>query len=310
MTDVTYNEGGKEYGISTFDRKNKWNKRHPTKTSTDIYPDNVNQDDVDITVIGAHLPDGSLYYNSVCAGKEHEVHRHSTGTGYEILMDGCRIETNVTNRYTYDKGGVTHTIQGNQDIKFGGHRRTNVEGGSDEEVKGNMTLFVAGSAASYVGENRIDHAAGGWQIAADKGSVTIGAHGTGQSISPVRISLGKDNTVYVTAAKDISIVAAGDMSLKCGGQMSFQSDGDFDVISKNVRVKTASAVMLEGLVIHLGAPSTYLSKSVAYVPTLRVSSSATPGAPASGSGANYIDIAPGENAATQLQKPVDSTPKG
>ncbi len=120
-------------------------------------------------------------YNQVIVTESgHEIHldntpgaeririAHRTGTYVEIGPDGRKVEFTVGNHHQYDKGGVTLTVDENQDVKITGHQRLLVGGGSHIEVRGDANMVVGGSSHSVVGGNL---------HAAVAGNMYTGVHG-------------------------------------------------------------------------------------------------------------------------------------
>src|SRR5688572_19830252 len=62
-------------------------------------------------------------------GKERIRIAHKHGSYIEMSADGKIVQYTVGNKQEYNKGGVTVTIDENQDMKVHGHARINVSGG-------------------------------------------------------------------------------------------------------------------------------------------------------------------------------------
>jgi hypothetical protein len=86
-------------------------------------------------------------------GKERIRFAHKKGTYIEISPDGRKVELTVGNKQEYNKGGVTITIDENQDVKTHGHKRENNSGGTIVTVKGDADVVVGGHSNMVVGGN-------------------------------------------------------------------------------------------------------------------------------------------------------------
>jgi hypothetical protein len=79
-------------------------------------------------------------------GSERIFIRHASGTYQEISADGKMVTYAVGDTKTYNKAGVTLTVDENGDVKMSGHQRLLVGGGSHIEVAGDAGVFVGGNA--------------------------------------------------------------------------------------------------------------------------------------------------------------------
>lgn len=80
-------------------------------------------------------------------GHERIFIRHSSGTFYEISADGKVQQMSVGDSKTYNKAGVTITVDENSDSKTEGHSRTQSGGGIHIEVAGDAGIAVGGDTA-------------------------------------------------------------------------------------------------------------------------------------------------------------------
>lgn len=89
-------------------------------------------------------------------GKERIFIRHASGTYTEISADGKVISYAVGDSKSYNKAGVTFTVDENGDIKMSGHQRIVVGGGAHIEVAGDAGVFAGGDlAAAVIGKANI-----------------------------------------------------------------------------------------------------------------------------------------------------------
>jgi hypothetical protein len=84
-------------------------------------------------------------------GNERVFLGHKSGTYMEINKDGSMKTFAVGQRFEYNKGGMTMTVNQNHDMKVAGHHRFNVDGGSHVEVAGDANMVTAGHSQSVVG---------------------------------------------------------------------------------------------------------------------------------------------------------------
>jgi len=86
-------------------------------------------------------------------GKERIRFAHKKGTYIEISPDGRKVELTVGNYQQYNKGGVTITIDENEDKKGHGHKRENNNGGTIITVRGDSDSVTGGHTNVIVGGN-------------------------------------------------------------------------------------------------------------------------------------------------------------
>lgn len=70
-----------------------------------------------------------------------------SGSGFEIYPDGKIQHVVVGDSKTYHKGGVSFTIDENNDVKIHGHNKLVVAGGAHIEVAGDAGIAVGGNTA-------------------------------------------------------------------------------------------------------------------------------------------------------------------
>ena len=74
---------------------------------------------------------------------------HKDGSYWELSPGGKSVSYVVGHEQSYNKGGVTMTVDENNDVKVSGHQRTNISGGSHSEVAGENS-YVSGGDLNMV----------------------------------------------------------------------------------------------------------------------------------------------------------------
>jgi hypothetical protein len=111
-------------------------------------------------------------------GKERFFMRHSSGTYQEISSDGKNVSFTVGDSKSYNKGGVTFTVDENNDVKMTGHSRMVVGGGAHIEVAGDAGIMVGGDTA-MVGMGKVNMRAKSMYMGVDGGmSMNVGGNMT------------------------------------------------------------------------------------------------------------------------------------
>lgn len=93
-------------------------------------------------------------------GGERLRQAHRTGSYWEISPDGRKVTLTTSDETHYVKGGLTITIDNNEDIVIGGNARIVVKGDAYTEVHGNMTTVVGKDATLAVMGNAISAVSG------------------------------------------------------------------------------------------------------------------------------------------------------
>lgn len=131
---------------------------------------------------------------------------HECGSYVMMTTEGKVINFSVGDTQSYSKGGVSLSIDENNDIKIHGHCRMVVGGGSYIEVAGDAGVGVAGD-------------------------VTL--------VSKGNLHASVDN-IYMGAKGDMNMNVNGDMKMKVAGQMNFEASGDTYMTAKNIRFNDPS----------------------------------------------------------------------
>lgn len=132
-------------------------------------------------------PSGHVIHHDDTPGAERYFHRHPSGTYTEISADGKIINFNVGDSKTYNKAGVSITIDENGDIKISGHSRFVVGGGLHGEIAGEAGIFVGGDLAL-----------------AGMGNVNMRAKG---------LYFGSDGSLNINCGGNINIVSGGNIKI-------------------------------------------------------------------------------------------------
>lgn len=163
---------------STYDTEYPWNQVTVTRSGHEIHYDDT-------------------------PGKERIRIAHKDGTYMEISPGGKTVSYNVGHHQQYNKGGVTITVDENNDLKISGHQRINVGGGSHISVAGDADVVVGGGMNTVVAGN---------MHAAVAGKAYLGIKGSA----------------------DMNI--DGDMNMKVGGSTTMETQGDHVIKAANIRL--------------------------------------------------------------------------
>lgn len=80
-------------------------------------------------------------------GKEFVRLMHPSGSYMEIKPDGGVTHFNVGQSKNYNKGGVTLSVDENNDVQISGHNKLQVGGGAHIEVAGDVGIAAGGNIA-------------------------------------------------------------------------------------------------------------------------------------------------------------------
>lgn len=133
-------------------------------------------------------------------GHSRMVFAHKSGSYTEISEDGKTVNFSVGDNQTYGKGGVSFTVDENNDVKIHGHNRMVVGGGSYIEVAGHAGVAVAGDTTLV-----------------SKGSLKASV----------------DN-IYLGAKGNMNFNVAGNMEMKVAGTTNLESGGDTTMKASNI----------------------------------------------------------------------------
>lgn len=133
--------------------------------------------------------DGSVLMVNEENGKNSIIMQHGvSGTYTEINNSGDSVNFTTGHLASYGKSGTSFTIDNNGDVKFGGHQRVLLGGGSHIEVSGHAGITVGGDTA-LVGMGKVN-------------------------VRAKSLYLGSDGDISMNAGGKIDVQAAGEISIK------------------------------------------------------------------------------------------------
>jgi hypothetical protein len=154
-------------------------------------------------------------------GHERIREGHKSGTYWEVTEDGRKVTLVVANEYHYVKGGLTLTIDNNEDIKVAGNYKLVVQGDLYQEVDGNSYTITKGNSTS----------------------VTLGNSTT---------MVGKDCFTKVKGSMSASVngnlntEVKGDAEISVKGDTSIVSTGDIDMQGQQIRISATGPCTIRG----------------------------------------------------------------
>jgi len=126
---------------------------------------------------------------------------HGKSGSYIEMSENGKMVTHVTgNQQTMNKGGVTLTVEENNDVKIHGHSRLLTGGGTHIEVKGDAGVAVGGHMTSVV-----------------MGDMNLTAAGDSYMGMKGNLRLNIDN---------LDIQAGGNITINAGGSVTTTSGGN------------------------------------------------------------------------------------
>lgn len=151
---------------------------------------------------------------------------HKSGSYWEITEDGRKVTLIVANEYHYTKGGLTLTIDNNEDILVGGNYKMVVKGDLYQEVDGNaynlvkknMTSTVLGNSTTMVGGNAFTKV---------KGSMSVSVNGN--------LNAQVKGDAEISVNKNVSVVAKGDIDLE-GTKIRIKAKGPCTIVGAPVNI--------------------------------------------------------------------------
>lgn len=136
-------------------------------------------------------------------GKERIRIAHKDGSYWELSPGGKSVHYNVGHSQTYNKGGVTMTVDENHDVKVCGHVRTLAGGGIHSETAGEISSVSGGDHNSVIG-----------------GAMRLAVAGF----------------AYVGINGNCNLNVNGDMNMKVAGTTTMESGGDHIIKAQNIRL--------------------------------------------------------------------------
>jgi hypothetical protein len=148
---------------------------------------------------------------------------------------------------------------------------------------------------------------GALTLAAEK-SITLGGATTGnKSQSPVRISVGKDGTVYITGSKNINLNAAGDISLIAGGKIGLSAPNIDQKASTAMNVKADKYKLYATSELHVKSDAVLKAGGSPFIASgSLIGTWAGSGAPPDPASPQITDYSPQEKDAVSTTAPKDT----
>lgn len=146
-----------------------------------------------------------------------------SGSGFEIYPDGKVQHIIVGDSKTYHKGGVSFTIDENNDVKIHGHNKLVVAGGAHIEVAGDAGIAVGGNTVVHgMGDLGINVKNAYFGVRGDlamkvEGNTLIDTKGKTDIVSDGNASLLSNSSLDLKSAKKTAIK---------GSKIALNSSGD------------------------------------------------------------------------------------
>jgi len=172
-----------------------------TKKRLDTGDDDLKEAKYPLTKV-VETESGHISVWSDTTGATYVMHAHQSGSYSLMTHDGKTINFSVGDNQTYGKGGVSVTVDENNDMKIHGHNRVVVGGGSYVEVAGHAGIAVAGDTTLVSKGNFRTHC----------------------------------NEVYIGAKGNLNFNVGGDMKVKVSGQTNLESGGDTFIKGANIKL--------------------------------------------------------------------------
>lgn len=141
-------------------------------------------------------------------GKETLKIFHPSGSYIEMMPNGKMVSMNIGENKQYNKGGVTITVDENQDVHIKGHSKLQVGGGSHIEVSGDAGIVVQGDTAL----------------------ATMGDFGV------------KAKNIYMGARGNLNINVEGSLNTQVGGSTVINTTNDTTLNTGGTMLQTASLI--------------------------------------------------------------------
>lgn len=217
-------------------------------------------------------------------GKERLRMAHKSGSYIEMTANGKVVTVDVGHSQHYTKGGHTHTIDKNYDLKVAGSHRTNVSGHAHEEIRGTQSSAIGGNHKTIVGGDHVmavkgDQVVGvvGDRHESYSGNANVKIDGTMNVIvdgkgepGPLATGQGAGGFAYTLSVSD------GGINIFTKGKMVFLADSDITMVSGSHITLQAPKVTTIGrtelgdsgadkaLVVNVGGVEYYASNAYAF----------------------------------------------
>jgi hypothetical protein len=167
------------------------------------------------------------------AGKETVKMFHPSGSYTEWYPDGKTMQFTVGENKQYNKGGVTVTVDENNDVHIKGHSKIQIGGGAHIEVAGDAGIVCGGTVG----------VAGLGDIGIRAKNIYLGAEGDLNIHVAGKTNITSVGNFGVTTQADASVTASGDASYAAGGETAVNSgqntniNASGDVVTKGASTK-------------------------------------------------------------------------
>ena len=183
-------------------------------------------------------PDHHVYYTH--GGQRFEIGNqkgrecikvfHPSGSYCEWFPDGKFYQMNIGENKQYNKGGVTITVDENNDVHIKGHSKLQIGGGCHIEVSGDAGIVVGGNAAmAMLGKGTALSAKGNLYLGVD-GDLNMNVKGATNITSggPINIESTGGDAQYKAAGETTVTSVKGDTNIQSFGS---------DVITRGIFTK-------------------------------------------------------------------------
>lgn len=175
-------------------------------------------------------PDGTTISYNPEGGKETLIVKHSSGSYFEFRGTGSVVNFSSNNHLTYQKGGMTLSVDNNGDIKMSGHGRINVDHDAHIEVAKNASVAVNGMADIH-SKGHVKFSAADILLST-KGSIVLA------SGRDIELKADKGRILQHSAGANQLTTDSGDFHIEVGGKMKA-------VVSDDIDMKTSKKMLTE-----------------------------------------------------------------
>lgn len=160
-------------------------------------------------------------------GATYVFNAHQSGTYSLVKHDGTSTSVSVGDIEQYGKGGMTLTVDENQDVKLHGHSRLVMGGGSYVEVAGDGAIGVAGETTVFSKGN----------LNAHMDNMYMGVKGNAKFHVDGNMDMQIKGDMTTDVAGDQSTKTGGDQSNDVGGDQSHDVSGDTNLKTGDYNIK-------------------------------------------------------------------------
>jgi hypothetical protein len=159
-------------------------------------------------------------------GHERIREGHKAGTYWEVTENGQKVTLVVADEYHYVAGGLTLTIDNNQDVLVSGSAKLVVKGDCYTEVDGNSYVIAKKNST----------------VVALKDSVTMVG---GDSYTTVKGSM------HTSVKGNLNADVKGDAEISVKKDVSLVAKGDIDLQGQRIRISAKGACTIKGNPLNL-----------------------------------------------------------